>query len=375
MADEERKEGQEDGSQSQEQGQTQKPKAGPSVEELKAKLGIATKAPKAAGAPAPKRTQESDFQFTLNAPAEAAPVLKEPSEVSALVVEKKGLSKQWILAFSALAVLALIVGLFFGKVMKERAIENFKKKEAAFILEYFRKARSERLAPGEGSTLEVVKAHVDDTLAVFNAFQNATTPEALQAANEQLMQYLERCRAYRDKQPIFSIEAVFPGVIFNQELAAHVVRFIHAVQRLYDQTALLALEADTLHRVTEPEERGEMIETIFVEPIEENGVKRLKGYFIVKGDWENPMRKDGQVEYAVLPYGAEKGFLAPSTSLAKVDVAPIAQNKSARYRAAIQARVRARLQEVKAAADLASFASLEEKLRKVAERQELFTIF
>ncbi len=349
--------------------------AGPSLDELKARLGIATKAPAAAETPLRKRTQETDFQFSLNAPAEAAPILKEPSEVSALVVEKKGLSARWVAAFTVLAAITLIVGLFFGKVMKERAIENFKIKEAAFILEYFRKARAEKLAAGEGTTLEVVKAHADDTLAVFNALQKATTPEAQAAASQQLDQYLERCRAYRDKEPVFSVEAVFPGVIFNQELASQVVRYIEAVQRLYDETALLALEADTQRRVTEPEDRGEMIETVYVEPMDEGGEQWLKGLFIARMDRENPVRKNGTVEYPVLPVGADKGFLAPTTALVKVDVSPIAQNKSARYRAAIQARVRARLGKVKAAADLAGFSGLEERLQKAAGRSPLFTIF
>ncbi len=368
MADEEKKEG---------AGGTQPRSAGgggPSLDELKARLGIATKAPAAPQTPLRKRTQETDFEFSLNAPAQAAPVLKEPSEVSAVVVQKKGLSRPWIIAFSAIAVVVLFVGLFFGKVMKERAIENFKIKEAAFILEYFRKARSEKLAPGEGTTLEVVKAHVDDTLAVFSALQKAATPEAQAAASEQLEQYLERCRAYRDKEPVFSVEAVFPGVIFNQELAAHVVRYIEAVQRLYDETALLALEADTLHRVTEPEERGEMIEIVYIEPVEEGGERWFKGVF-VQIDRENPVRKNGMVEYPVLPVGAAKGFLAPTTALAKVDVSPIAQSKSARYKAAIQARVRSRLAKVKEAADLAGFAGLEERLQKAAGRSPLFTIF
>lgn len=373
MADEPRKDGAEGVGGAQAPGSSGG--AGPSLDELKARLGITTRAPAAAETPLRKRTQESDFQFSLNAPAEAAPILKEPSEVSALVVQKKGLSAPWIAAFTILAVITLLVGLFFGKVMKERAIENFKIKEAAFILEYFRKARAEKLAAGEGTTLEVVKAHVDDTIAVFNALQKAATPEAQAVAGQQLDQYLERCRSYRDKQPVFTVEAVFPGVIFNQELASQVVRYIEAVQRLYDETALLALEADIQRRVTEPEERGEMIETLFVEPVDEGGERWLKGFFIARMDRENPVKKNGTVEYPVLPVGAEKGFLAPTTALVKVDVSPIAQNKSARYRAAIQARVRARLAKVKAAADLAGFSGLEERLQTVAGRSPLFTMF
>ncbi len=375
MADEPRKDGTGGGEEAGAKAPGSGGGAGPSLDELKARLGIATKAPAAAETPLRKRTQETDFQFSLNAPAEAAPILKEPSEVSALVVQQKGLSWPWIAAFTILAVIALFVGLFFGKVMKERAIENFKTKEAAFILEYFQKARAEKLAAGEGTTLAVVQAHVDDTIAVFNALQKAATPEAQAAAAQQLDQYLERCRAYRDKQPVFSVEAVFPGVIFDQELAPQVVRFIEAVQRLYDETALLALEADTQRRVTEPEERGEMVETVYVEPVDEGGERWLKGFFIARMDLENPVRKNGTVEYPVLPVGADKGFLAPTTSLVKVDVSPIAKNKSARYKAAIRARVHARLGQVKAAADLAGFAGLEERLRKGAGRSPLFTIF
>jgi len=168
---------------------------------------------------------------------------------------------------------------------------------------------------------------------------------------------------------------VFPGVIYNQELAAEVVKYVNAVTKVFEETILLALEADTLARVTEIEDKGEMIEKIFIEPAEINGEKWMKGVFITRMDEENPIRVKGVNSYPVLPYGAEKGFLVPTTSLVQVDVVPIAKNKSARYKGAINARVRSRLAKVKQATDMAGFETLKGKLEKLAARPAFFTLF
>jgi hypothetical protein len=356
MADEEKKEG----------GQEQK-----SLEDLKAKLGIVVKKPKEAE---PQRPKEEDFKFTLNAPQAQAVQVEEPLEqVEAL--PKKKVSLPLIGALVGIGVLGLVLGLFFGKVMKERGIENMKIKEAQFLLRYFEEATGEKISASEGTILQVVKAHIEGTMNVFNALEKAQDQTAIEAAQKQLEEYLQRCKAYADRQPIFTFEGAFPGVIYDQQVASQVVQFIDGVRKLYQETALLALEGETLRRIGELEEKGEMIETVVVEPSEEGGEKWLKGYFVSKIDTDNPRVEKGVKEYPVLPVGQEKGVYVPTTSLAKVDVTPIAKVKGQRYKQAIMARVRARLGAVKQAADMAVFEPLRDKLQKSATRSPLFTIF
>jgi hypothetical protein len=356
MADEEKKEG----------GQEQK-----SLEDLKAKLGIVVKKPKEAE---PQRPKEEDFKFTLNAPQGQAVQVEEPLE-QVETLPKKKVPLAFIGALVGAGIVALILGLFFGKVMKERAIENMKIKEAQFLLKYFEEATGEKISASEGTILSVVKAHIEDTLNVFNALQKAQDQAALEAAQQKLEEYLKRCAKYAEKQPVFTFDGAFPGVIYDQQVASQVVQFIDGVRKLYQETGLLALEGETLRRIGELEEKGEMIETVVVEPIEEGGEKWLKGYFVAKIDTDNPRVEKGVKEYPVLPVGREKGFYAATTSLVKIDVSPIAKVKGQRYKQAIMARVRARFQAVKQAADLADFEPLRSKLQKSATRTPLFTIF
>jgi len=341
-----------------------------SLEDLKAKLGIVVKKPKAEE---PQKPKEEDFKFTLNAPQAQAVQIEQPLEqVEAL--PKKKVPLPLVGAFVGIGLIGLLLGLFFGKVMKERAIENMKIKEAQFLLRYFEEATGEKISASEGTILAVVKAHIEDTQDVFNALQKARDQASLESAQQKLEEYLIRCREYADKQPIFTFEGAFPGVIYDQQLASQVVQFIDNVRRLYQETALLALEGETLRRIGELEEKGEMIETIVVEPIMEGGEKWLKGYF-AKIDTDNPRVEKGVKEYPVLPVGAEKGFYAPTTALVKIDVSPIAKVKGQRYKQAIMARVRARFAAVKQAADMAAFEPLRAKLQKSATRSPLFTIF
>ncbi|NOZ01421.1 MAG: hypothetical protein GXP54_05970 [Deltaproteobacteria bacterium] len=364
---------------------TSKPQAGndqkgkkQSLDDLKAKLGIVTKTQKSeAVQETPKRTTSEDFDFSLNAPGQASETVMEDSGALDLSFkgDKKGLAARWIIGIAVLAVLTLGIGAFFGKVMKERSIENFKTKEAAYILGYLTSAKGEELGASEGTVLEVLKAHIEDTTAVFSALQKATDPQARLEAQQQMEAFMKRCREYRSKRPVYVLETVFPGVIYNQKLAAEVVRYVEAVRKVWEETSLLALEADTLERVSGLEDKGGMIEKIFVEPEKIKGEKWLKGVFIVRMDESNPTKVKGVTEYPVLPYGAEKGFMAPTTSLVRVDVTPIAKNKSKRYRAAIEARARSRLASLKQAVDLAGFETLQKKLKDLAARPPLFTIF
>ena len=359
-------------------------KQGPSLEELKAKLGIASRpSKKKVGAAAEseqkreERPKAQDLEFTLNAPsapsldleAEAA---REPIDVG--IEGQKRSVVVWIGGLVGVGIGALLTGLLFGKVMEGRVIENFKIKEARYILKYLKTATGEKMTKEEGTVLEVVQAHVDDTNRVYNMLRKATSPEAQQAARAELERYLERCKEYVQKKPVFSLEAAFPDVVFDQKLAARVVMFIEAVRELYDQTAMLAMEGEARKRVRGPGQEP-MIQLMYVEPVDKDGETWLKGIFVAKIDREGKVRRGAKVLYPVLPFGAKKGFLAESSQLAEVDVSPVAKAKAATYVATIDARISRLLQKVKKAADKADFRFLEKELSKRASREPLFTIF
>ena len=174
---------------------------------------------------------------------------------------------------------------------------------------------------------------------------------------------------------MFSFDGAFPGVIFNQEIAAQVVQFVSAVGRLFDESALLGLEADTLDRVTDLEEKGPAPMNVFVEPTEKDGHRAWKGMWLMAVERDSAVENEKGLQYPVLPFGAERGFLAPASSLLEIDVGPIAKMKSNRYRGAILQRVQGRLQIIKGVAEQVTFVVLRDKLDKLAKRAQLFTIF
>ena len=348
------------------------------LEELKAKLGIAKK-PKPVEAPQQqKATTAADLDFSLNKPV-AVPVAaqvepEETSEMRKLMAGKKQLSLKVILVYAVIFVLVVAFGLYFGKVMEDRAVENNKIKEAAFILEYLEKTKPG--LPGvEEPAIRIIEAHAARAIEVYQALQKASDEMAAAKAEEKLMAFMRECQEYRKKQAGFSIDGVFPGVIFDQQLAAQVVQFIFAVQRLYDESAIMALEADTWDHVAGLEEKEGFMQTFLVEPEEKDGKKYLK-FKWVRADLDSPREGAKGEEYAVAPMGEQHGFWAPASSLVQFDIGPIAKNKSAKHKDAIQKRVRGRLYAIKQVADqIEMYKSLKDKLEKASKREPMFTIF
>lgn len=354
-----------------------------SLDDLKAKLGLAMK-PKAAepapGATAaatpgeapkpaePKRTTEADFAFTMNQPVAVPMGQVEESGLHAAGVKKR-IPTTLIAGVVFGSVVLLVLGLWFGKIMKERNTENFKTKEAKYLLDYFTTQKTGQ-AGSEETALSVVEAHVEDSLAIYLALTKAPDDAARAKAEQGLLDYLKRTRTYREKRAVFSFEGAFPGVIYNQEIAAQVVAYIQNVQRLYDETLLMSLEADTLDRLGELGDTKEDLRIIWVNPDEKAG-KFAKAHWIVRIDEENP--QDGA--FPVLPLGSEKGLLAPEKSLAKVDVGPLGKEKANNYKKAIFQRVQGRLNMIKQIAENINFQPLKDKLSKLSTRPDLFTMF
>ena len=355
---------------------------GRSLDDLKAKLGIQMK-PKAAESQAqaaqpakPKVTSAQDFAFTLNQPVgmpqEEMP--EETSEMRRLMSGAKKIGLWTILAYAGAVVAVLVVGLYFGRIMRERTVENFKTKEAKYVLDYFLTAKPGQ--PGiEEPVLKVVEAHIEDAMAVYQGLQKAGTDEARMKAEDDLMAFLKRCQAFREKKAAFTFEGAFPGFIFNQELAAQVMQFVYAVEKVYDETAFIALEADTLDRVQGLEDKEGLQQTFLVEPIEKDGKKLLEFKWLAKVDLDAGREgKDGQ-EFPALPLGEPRGFWVPEKSLIQFDIGPIAKMKTEKYKGAIKARVQGRLALIKAAGEQVAFPPLKDKLEKTAARSEFFSIF
>jgi hypothetical protein len=352
-----------------------------SLDDLKAKLGIAKK-PKAEKPittqmpVVPKAPSATDFAFTLNQPgagqADVEP--EETSEVRRLLAGRKKLGIGTIGAYAGAAVVVLLLGLYFGKVMKERSIENLKSKEADYVLKYLTTAKPG--APGiDESVMSIVEKHIDDATAVYQSLQKAATDEARLKAEADLMAFLKRCQQFREKKALLTFDGAFPGVIQNQELAAQVVQLIYALQKVYDETAIIGLEADTLDRVKGLEERDGMMQTFLVEPTEEDGKKMLSFRWIAKIDTDNPRDAANGKEYVMIPLGGQQAFWAPEKSLVQFDLKPLAEMKSKRYEQAILTRVQGRLALIKAAGEQVVFKPMKDKLEKVATRPDLFTVF
>jgi len=92
-------------------------------------------------------------------------------------------------------------------------------------------------------------------------------------------------------------------------------------------------------------------------------------------DKENVQNGPNGPSVAVLPVGKDSAFMAPVASLAEIDISPVGREKAALYKGTIYARIRARVAQVKMAADLVRFDPLKEKLQRFANRSGYFTIF
>jgi hypothetical protein len=341
-----------------------------SIEDLKAKLGLKPRkveAPEPAPAAAPAAPAEPR-------PRPAPPPITEAelAEVHAATPARR--SVMW--AAIAAGGVMLLFGIIAGGMLKSRAVENSKTREARHLLEYFTETRVAQIGEGNEPILDVVEGHIADLSRVFDALSQGEDLQARAEAEKEFVAFLKRAQAYRDRKAFFTLEQAFPGVIFNGELAARVVGYIALVKQLYDDTVMLALEADTLDRVTELEERqAGQSQIIHVEPFEKDGYKWLKGTWISRIDLENPRPVNGGMSYAMLPVGSGDGFVAETTELVEIDVTPIARDKSMRYRQAIFDRVKARLGSLKAVADQIDFEALKGELQRLGNRGTFVTIF
>jgi len=257
--------------------------------------------------------------------------------------------------------------------MRERVLENFKTKEAKYLLDYFTTTKA---AGSEQTVLSLVESFSDDAIAVANQLAKAQDDTARIKAEEELDKFLKRAQEFRTKNALFAFDAAFPGVIFNNELAAPVVQFIDAVQRMNEEVQILALEADTWDRVGGLEEKGEpVLNTFFVEPGEQDGKKALTFKWIAKMREDATQQGANGEEVLTLLLGTAKPFWAPVSSMVQFDIGPFAKRKGEVYKNAIMLRVRGRVAILKQVSETIAFSSLKDKLQKLANREPFFTIF
>ncbi len=347
-----------------------------SLEALKAKLGIKPRAAEepVVEAPKPKETVP-ETKPPVEAPQPAAPVITE--EELAAISEALPTKKTSSLVIVIAAVLALFFGMLAGSMLKSRSIENSKTNEANHLLGVFTEdARVEAIGEGNVLILEVFMDHVADLSRVYDALSEAKDPQARAAAEKELTEFLKRTKTFLDRKAYYNIEQVFKGVIFNGDVAFDVVRFVTQVKQIYDHTVLLALEASTLEAVGGLAEEGDtQSQYIFVESLDKEGVRWLKGTWISRIDIDNPRPVNGGVQYALLPVGSGEAFLADSKDLMEIDVTPISKTHAVKYEGAIRARVLARLKEMKDVADQVDFEAIKEKLQALANRGTYITPF
>lgn len=352
-----------------------------SAEELKARLGLKPRSREEPATPAKPRPEDFGIP-TTPAPAAQAPAARTPevspiAETEVAVPEVlPALQKKWIWTGVALAAIALVLGLMLGGVMKGRAIENLKTKEARHLLEYFAETRVQTTGQVEPvlQVMEDFRNEVSRVAEVLTRAAESQDPKVRLDAERELDAFLKRAQAYRNLKPLFELRVAYPGVIFNGELASEVVHFIQAVQRLFDETVGLALEADTLDTLTLPEEKGSGTRrAIFVMGPDADGIRKAE--WIQAVDKENVQNGPQGPSVAVLPVGSESATMVPLSSLAEIDITPVAREKSALYKGTIYARVRARIGQVKLAAESIRFDPLKEKLQKFANRSRYFSIF
>lgn len=343
-------------------------------EDLKAKLGLRI--------PERKPVVEQPQPAARPEPAKTAPE-KERRETPAPTVDflddegvvKSGVSGGLIAIIIAITLVMAVLGIFVGGVFKGRAIENHKINEARHLLEYF--TTTSVAATGGAVILDTVNAHIEDTQRVFDTMNKAEGPEQIEKARAELEAYIKRCQKYREIQPFFTVKGAFYDVLFNSEMANDVVVYIDAVRRLYNETVIFALEADTRDQVTALEDSSAGKPSImFIDPFtKDNGERWNKGIWISQVDFENPVKSNGGTDYAMLAMVSGEAFRASTTSLVEFDMAPIAMQKSVIHKNAIAARVQARLAQLVTVINDIDWETLETKLKAHASRTPYFTFF
>jgi hypothetical protein len=345
-------------------------------DDLKAKLGLRIPEKKpVVEQPEPVRPAAAEKPAAAQVEQRRAAPVQDMQFLEEETAKSGGLSGGMIAIVIGVAVVTLVLGIFVGGVFKGRGIENHKIGEAQHMLEYF--TTQTVAATGGATILDTVNAHVEDTKRVFEMMNKAQSPEDVAKARAELDAYITRCQKFRDVQAFFTVKNAFFDVLFDSELADDIVVYIDAVKRLYNETVIFALEADTRNQVSALEDSTAGKPSImFIEPFtKDNGERWNKGLWISQIDTANPVKTAGGTDYAMIDMVGGNAFKASTTSLVEFDMAPVARQKSVLYTNAITARVQARLGQMMSVINEIDWPGLEKKLKDNSQRTPYFTFF
>ncbi len=362
---------------------------GANIDDLKAKLGLSTRKPKPKPKPKPKtepkpQTGPAGVRPPARGPGQGQ--VQQQPQVSQLPQEDikideevlqslQGSKWRWPVVVGIVAVFTLLIGVLFGKIMRDRKIDNRKTEEARFLLKYLEHSRAPKLTVDEGTTLQVVEDFNKKVHDLADAFAKANTPQKKQAMQKALKDFLKTTRKFVEKGAYFTIDAAFPDVIYNQKVAFKVVQFINDVKDFYRVALELAKEGATLNAVVGPDPTKKEYRYVEIEATKQNNIPLNKGTWIQAIDWDHVRKSRQGILVPVMPLGAKEGYLLPSKNLTRIDISPIARAKASIYQRSIFVRVAGLFNALKNQGDKLDFPAVKKLLEHYAHREMLFTIF
>lgn len=344
------------------------------IDDLKAKLGLTQKPkpkPKPRTMPEPV-AKKPDFA----AAAQSHEVQYDNSPLDEETLQSiRGGRMRWPIVATIIGIFALLIGILFGKIMRDRKIDNRRTEEARFIKHYLEHSRGSKLNSEDGTILEVVQAFNKKVHQITRGLTKANTPQKKQAMQKNLEEFLKTTQVFVKKSAYFSMDSAFPSVIYNQKVAFKATQFMDDVHEFNRLAWLLAKEASTWQAVVGLGPTKKQYQYIEMEKLEENGITMKKGVWLEAVDWKDIKKQKNTTLVPVKPFGVKEGYYLPSENLAKLDITPIARLKASIYKRMIFARVMKSVMQLKLQGDKLDYPSLKKELRHYANREMLFTIF
>jgi HAMP domain-containing protein len=343
------------------------------VEDLKARLGLKI-TPKKEETAKPEEKQIGDtglsmdsIQGTTISEAEIAEMEKDATK------PKSGLTKNIIIT-AIVVFVVFVIGLFFGRVLRERRLENIKRTEAEVIAANLATARND---VARSELQKLISAHSRAVREFYGKLQDMRkNPQTASKMMDELRAFMDVCAVYRDNRVFFTVPMIFPKYVINGELISDVLDYMNTVKILYEKTEAIAAFRDMLVEVTGTEEKGEMKQYILVEPFEKEGLKFLRStYYIADISLKDIQETKTGALVPVLPVGSSSGELVDTASIVELDIAPVAASKSIRYKTAIMKRVESLIEELKKAADNVVLMEIEQRINKEVDKPTYWLAF
>ena len=345
------------------------------IDDLKAKLGL-TQKPK----PKPKTTQPKPVEKKPES-RQAKPAQNFEAQYDNTPLDEETLASirggrmRWPMVVAIVGIFALLIGILFGKIMRDRKIDNRRTEEARFLLHYLEHARGTKLNREDGTILETVQTFNEKVHTITKGLTNANTPQKKQTVQKSLEDFLKNTQKFVGKSAYFSFDSAFPNVIYNQKIAFKVAEFINYVHEFNRLATLLAKEAKTWQAIAGPDPTKKQYQYIEIKKLDENGFSLNEGTWLEAVDWKRVQKQRGVTLVPVKPFGAKEGYYLPVEKLSKLDVTPMARLKASVYKQLIFRRVMKGVMQLKLQGDKLDFPTLKKEIQHYANREMLFTMF